>query len=140
MSIAELFAELGTHRERIWLIIQFWSSVSFGLIIAVHIIQTRFHWFVTLLLISLYTVYTIFCMRFVQEANIIAGGFIQELNLRLSNLPSTTESLSEVQQAFELASYEFAGTTYAPFAIGGLFITVISYIIYRQLQIRRDAS
>lgn len=59
MTEAEVLAEVTSHGDRIWSIVQYWSSISFGLLIAAHITAHRTALSVLVTFLALYTLFTI---------------------------------------------------------------------------------
>ena len=141
MTIAQLLSELSSSQERIWAIIQYWSSVSFGLIIAMHVIQTQLKWTIVSALLIIYSAYSNFCLSYANQANIQAIGAYQQASALLAELQAQGEDLTMMREALEagFSNAEFSLISVIVAAIG-LFLITIAYTIYRQLTVRREAS
>jgi hypothetical protein len=141
LTIAELLSELSTNQERIWAIIQYWSSVSFGLIIAMHMIQTQLKWAIVSALLLTYAVYSLFCAFFVQQASTLAGAASRQAGELLADLQTQGKDLTIMREGLTAS---FSGAFWALNASGvamiGLFLITIAYTIHRQLVVREEAS
>lgn len=141
MTIAQLLAEMSTSQERIWAIMQYWSSVSFGLIVAMHVIQSQLKWVIVSLLLIVYTCYTTFCLFFLRQAIVMAEGASAQARVLLNELKNQGADLTIMREAMEasFSNYDYAATL-GFFAPIGLYILTIAYTVYRQIEIRREAS
>jgi len=140
LTIAQLLAEMSTSQERIWAIIQYWSSVSFGLIVAMHVIQSQLKWVIVSLLLILYTCYSSFCLFLLRQAIIMAEGASAQARVMLTELKTQGSDLTIMREAMETSAsiYDFAATLgfVAPI---GLYLLTIGYTVYRQIEIRRES-
>ena len=62
MNEFEIFQLLAVHVERVWSDIQFWTSVSFGLLIAAHLAAANVSRSVLVVVLALYILFTISVM------------------------------------------------------------------------------
>ncbi len=139
MTIAQLLAEMSTSQERIWAILQYWSSVSFGLIVAMHVIQSQLKWVVVSLLLIVYTCYTTFCLFFLRQAIIMAEGASAQARIMLTELKTQGSDMTIMREAMEasFSNYNYAATLGFLVPIG-LYLITIAYTVYRQIEIRRE--
>ena len=141
MTIAELLAEISTSQERIWAILQYWSSVSFGLIIAMHMIQTQLKWVLVSALLLIYSAFSAFCVYYVMQANALAFYLNQQAYILIDELQTQGNDFSLVRDGLEASwSSGFVGASSFFLAGVGLFFLTNAYAIYRQLVIREEAS
>ena len=140
MTLAELLSELGASQERIWFILQYWSSVSFGLIVGMHIIRNKLHWVVVSILLSVYSAYSFFCLIWISQANRLANGAADQAAARFIELQNQGEDVGILYEAFTASSGIGSSGIVGSIAMIGLFASTVSYTVYRQWTIRSEAS
>lgn len=137
MTEAQILVDMGVHGDRVWSIMQFWTSVSFGILIAAHFAAERLNLFVLVVILLLYTSFSLSLARMLQfDQGIIFAG-IQQLQLL-----AQSGSLSLVGQKVLATSPLVSDTSFfvllRMFMTLGLFITTIVYSIYSFLQAKQQ--
>lgn len=138
MTIAELLTALSSAQERIWLISQYWTSVSFGLIIAAYVISKKLHFVMTATVLMFYVAFTIFCTTLARQAIVLCEGIFVEIHLKLDQLEANGEALDNVRRGL-VEGFEHYNLPVAYFAFGGLFFTVIAFVSYSQYRLHRGS-
>ena len=78
MTEAEILEQLATHGDRVWSIVQYWTSVSFAMLIAGHFAADRVHWLVLIWFGLLYAAFTLtFVSMAVFDGQVIRAGLVQ---------------------------------------------------------------
>jgi hypothetical protein len=118
---------------------QYWSSVSFGLIVAMHVIQSQLKWVIVSLLLIVYTCYSAFCLFFLRQAIVMAVGASAQATVMLTELKTQGADLTIMREAMDasFSNYDYAATL-GVLAPAGLYLLTIAYTVYRQIEIRRE--
>ena len=95
MTETEILEQMVIHGDRVWSILQFWTSVSFGLLIAAHIAAANVSKFVLVVILVLYTLFTtMFIGMVLYDLEVILAGGMQ-----LEMLAEAGAQLSLISQA-----------------------------------------
>ncbi|MDO3385489.1 hypothetical protein QWI17_06500 [Gilvimarinus sp. SDUM040013] len=73
-----LFSE---YINRTWAVMQFWASVSFGLIALAHFASKHLNVFLTLLVSVLYAAFSVYVMVILRVSGVVADGFLAQLQV-----------------------------------------------------------
>ena len=96
MTETEIVGQLAVHGDRIWSILQYWTSVSFGILVAGHFAANRIHWSVLILFSALYSAFSNACLdMFYFDASTIQAGLHQ-----LQSMADSGEALGQIAQNF----------------------------------------
>jgi hypothetical protein len=136
MTVAELLAALSTAQERLWLISQYWTSVSFGLIIAAYVVSKKLHIVMTTTVLVIYAAFTFFCLILLRQAVVLCEGIYWEVQLKLDQLEANGEPLDNVRRGL-VEGFELYNLTIGYFVFGGVFFTVIAFVTYSQYRLHR---
>jgi hypothetical protein len=139
MTMAELMAALSTAQERIWLISQYWTSVSFGLIIAAYVVSKKLHIVMMTTVLVFYVAFTVFCASLARQAIVLCEGIFWEIQLKLDQLEANGEALDNIRRGFD-EGFEYYNLSIANLAFGGLFFTVIAFVTYSQYRLHRRSG
>jgi len=124
----ELVFQYSEILDRIWNVTQFWSSVSFGLIVLAYLAAHRLN---RLLLISVTTVYTVYTYWI---GTVLARntGWQSSIGRDLENLASNGEVLSiYATDIVELTiTPPFSLAILSPLMLLGVYIVSIGYLFY----------
>ena len=130
MSEFEILAESAIHHDRTWSIVQYWTSVTFGLFIAAHIAAARVHVFVLASFLILYVIFSVSSAQmFLFDIEMYRACVLQ-----LKALADSGETLSligqtAIEQAPALKSDSY-GILFRRLGLGGTFFAAIVYPIY----------
>lgn len=130
MTETEIVGQLAVHGDRIWSILQYWTSVSFGILVAGHFAANRMHWSVLILFGALYSAFSSVCLdMFVFDASTIRAGLHQ-----LQSMADRGEPLGQIGQNFiessPLANQTLLNRIFWSFMGLGLFLTTLAYPAY----------
>ena len=142
MTEAEIVEQLATPGDRIWSIFQYWTSVSFAILIAGHFSAERIHWLVLVFLGILYASFSLLFSNMVQfDSSVISAGLVQlqrmaEEGQQLSLLGQTF--ITEGPLSMQNPSPEMTSVTRLAFF--GLFLATLVYPTYCHLKSRKSAN
>lgn len=130
MTEAEILADMAGHGDRIWAMLQYWTGVSFGLLVAAHFAADRLNKYALFILLLLYTAFTFSVLRMQQfdQGMILAG--IAQLTLMAENNENLTllgKNLLTLSPLAQMSPF-YKGLNI--FMGAGLYITSIVYPIY----------
>jgi hypothetical protein len=130
MTEAEILAEVSAHGDRLWSVLQYWTSVSFGLLIAAHFAAERINKYALLGFLLLYTAFSFTLIGMIRfDSGMIAAGVAAT-----QTLIDNGESVSLLAQKFIATSPATNSSTFAKLSrLGmavGLYVTAIAYPIY----------
>jgi hypothetical protein len=130
MTEAELVAQMAAHGDRLWSIAQYWTSVSFGILIAGHFAAERVHWLALVFFGMLYLVFTSVCYNMlVFDSSVIRAGLDQ-----LQSMADKGQQLGHIGKSFiENAplNNQTPGKRMAQLLMGiGLLLTTLAYPAY----------
>ena len=133
MTEAEILADLTSHGDRIWSIMQYWTSISFAVLIAAHLTAARISWLVIAIFLVIYVLVTFqFSVMLRFDMEMIRAG-VRELMVRSENGQLTLLSQAAIEQgplANDTPTLKFIRN-----AVGlGMFAATVSYPIYCKLK------
>ena len=134
MTEAEIFADMAAHGDRVWSILQYWTSVSFGLLVAAHFAADQLNKYALFILLFLYSAFSFSLLRMLQfdQGMILAG--IAQLRLMAENGAILSLLGENVIVTSPLATMTPFYRSINIFMGGGLYITSIVYPIYCYLK------
>ncbi len=137
MTEAEILAELTSHGDRIWSIMQYWTSISFAVLIAAHLTAARISWIVIAIFLLIYVLVTFqFAVMIRFDVELIKAG-ISELMTRSENGQLTLLSQAAIDKG-PLAN-ETLATRLLRRAVGlGMFVATLTYPIYCKLKAGKE--
>lgn len=130
MTEAEILTEIAVHGDRIWAIMQYWTSVCFGLLIAAHLTAARVSGYVIAIFLILYSIFTFQLMTMLRfDMKVIQAGIME-----LERLADSGETLGLTAQAV-VENGPVAHDTWYTLLLRrvtgvGMFIATIAYPIY----------
>jgi hypothetical protein len=130
MTEAEILADIASHGDRVWAILQYWTSVSFGLLVASHFAAEQVNKYA---LIALLLIYSFFTFTLYQMLHFDQGMILSAL-AQFETMVDAGASLSLVAQNIIVTS-PMASVTPFDRAIrvlmgAGLYFVSIIYPIY----------
>lgn len=137
MSEYEILDLYYSNQSQITLIMQWWVSVTFGLLAVGHFGAEKLNVFLLSLLVVLYSSFSFVMSGFFVEKSDTMRGYLGDLNALQQNgaalSPSTVEFVeSGLQPIPWLANLIFL------IALGGMFLATIGYVIYAYLRERQS--
>ena len=133
MSEAEIVEQLFSMFDRYWVIVQWWASVSFGLIMVAYFASEKIGPFLLVTVIGLYGIYSLWVF-FLLAYNIAIGvGMLEDLDLLSS------AGLLKSQGARVVLDHPFAayGIWVGLIALPATFLSCIGYLLYAYFHARK---
>ncbi len=81
MTEFEIILLINENANRLWTIMQFWASVSFGLIIVAHIAVKKLHLAMVLVLSFLYIGFSLFALSMLKLISGVSDGYLMDLEV-----------------------------------------------------------
>ena len=142
MTEAEILEQVVTHGDRIWSIFQYWTSVSFAILIAGHFAAERIHWVVLAFFGTLYASFSLFFADMIQfDANVISAGLDQ-----LQQMVEEGEQIGLMAQTFiaegplSKQNKSLLLIVATRFAFLGLFVATLVYPTYCHVKLRKSPA
>jgi hypothetical protein len=133
LQIAYQYSEL---RSIFWNFVLYWTSVSFGLMIAAHVAAKNLHTIVIALITLLYVSFSVW-MGFAMFTNsTIISGFMSDLK-SMGELKS--HGVAAILAVHEMSDKSSIPATTFLFAAGGTFTGTIMFLWYSHLRKERNA-
>lgn len=127
-----LFSE---YINRTWAVMQFWASVSFGLIALAHFASKHLNILLTAIVSILYAAFSFYVMLILRVSGIVSNAFLADLRV----LAAEPESLSLGAQAILSSAPPAAQDAIIIAAYFGVFIGALSYLWISVFRARRQA-
>lgn len=127
MNEAELILAWGEISGHLWTIVQFWASISFGVIAVAHFASEKLNHFLVLLVIFLYTLFSIYC----------GGFYVSDIQLLLALYEEAGSLLTERGEdavfltAFANYPQVWTGALFGLLGLPSIYLGSIAYLIYR---------
>jgi hypothetical protein len=142
MTEAEILEQLATHGDRMWSILQYWTSVSFAILIAGHFTADRIHWLVLAFFGILYACFSLLFTNMVQfDSSVITAGLDH-----LQQMAEEGQQLSLIGQTFISESPlskqnpSLVTSSAMRLAFIGLFLATLVYPTYCHLKSKNSPS
>ena len=130
MTEVEILSEMTTHGDRIWSILQYWTGVCFGILVAAHLTA----WRVSLIVIAVFlTVFSLFTLQLVNmltyDMGVIRAGAVE-----LASMADKGADLGSIARTVLSSSPAVSNDPYAIFlrysVLPAMFIVTLAYPIY----------
>jgi len=133
MSEADILEQLFNIFDRYWTIVQWWASVSFGVIMIAYFAASKLRAFLLITILVLYAVYSAW-VYFLLVYNVdIATGFFQDLE----SLRRAGELESHAARVVLDNPFVGYGTVLGMVALPATFLACIGYLLYAFMHARR---
>ncbi|MEP1472157.1 MAG: hypothetical protein ABJK20_15835 [Halieaceae bacterium] len=133
MSEADILEQLFSLYDRYWVIVQWWASVSFGIIMIAHLASEKLSAFILLTILVLYTVYSLW-LYFLLDYNLaITFGLIDEL----SSLGDAGRLTAGGQETLVHPSGKY-GVLLGMFALPITFLACAGYLVFSYVHARKS--
>lgn len=133
MSEAEILEYLFSIYDRYWTIVQWWASVSFGVIMIAHFAADRLKAFLVITVLVLYVLYSAWVYLLLVYNVDIASGFFEDLD----SLRRTGALQSHGARAASENPFVTYGTRLGMIALPATFLACSGYLIYAYIHARK---
>ena len=132
MSEAEIVYQLSEAYNRMWGMLQWWTSISFGVFITAHLAVKKLNGFLVTILLLLYSAFSFHQLELLLIIADVAIGFTNDLQA-ISNSGIT---LAKGSSAYlEQGNSKFL----LIITLAGTYLGAISYLIYGYIKSKRES-
>ena len=135
MTEAEALAQISVYLEQMYMLLQWWVSVSFGLVAAAHFFAKRLNLSLLIFLLFAYTAYTVFIFSHV--------GLQIQWNIGLMEYLSTLQERTELSPTGQGFAATPGEPSFIDWAQGlgqlALFVGTVAFLLVSYIR-RRDES
>lgn len=128
-----LFSE---YINRTWTVMQFWASVSFGLIALAHFASKQLNLLLAFLVSTLYVAFSLYVMMILRLSGTVADGFL----VQLQSLQSADNPLGPGAQAVLASDLTPLQDAIIVVSFFGVFIGALTYLWVNVIRVRRQAN
>ena len=125
MTEAELLMFASEAIDRLWSLLQWWASISFGLLLVAHIASSRIGAYLAVLVPLLYTCFSFGVVTMIRR-NL---GIVESVYKDLRVLQAADIELS-ITAEYMVQGSGIAGSLLIPLALLATYIGVVGYFIY----------
>lgn len=131
MTEAEVIFQIAEVANRLWMLLQWWASISFGVLIVAHIASNQLNLFLTVVILFLYSAYSVYMFDLVEYNNNIYFAFVADLqNMSDAGIELTAGAAANIVQPD-------LGYFIGPVVFVGTYLSVNAYLIYSYIQGRK---
>lgn len=132
MSEADILEQLFSLYDRYWVIVQWWASVSFALLLVAHFAADKLSSFLLASIITIYAIYTLW-LYFLLDYNLaITFGLLDDL----AALGAAGELTQGVREAMEHSSGMY-GVWMGMVALPVTFLACSGYLVHAYIHARK---
>ena len=136
MNEAEITYQISEVLNRMWVMQQWWASVSFGVLIAAHVAGQKLNGFLISIILFLYSVYSIYMWDLLGINADIVNGFVSELEKMSASGKTITDGGAAYIKTMNLRpSYILV-----PLALFGTYFSATGYLIYGYIKGRAQRN
>lgn len=135
MSEAEIVYQLSENFNRIWSMLQWWASISLGLIVLAHVASERLNGFLVIVVVTLYSAFSFYVFQLMNRNYESVQGYVSDLqNIVKSgnDLASGTLAYMQPQSSIVVALVIFT--------LWGTFAGSNAYLIYSYFKGKRTSD
>ncbi|MAT93216.1 MAG: hypothetical protein CME59_11510 [Halioglobus sp.] len=136
MSEAEILEHLFSIYDRYWTIVQWWASVSFGVIMIAYFAADKLRAILLITVLALYVIYSAWVFMLLMYNVDIAYGLFEDLGA----LSRTGELETQGARVALENSFVNYGTRLGMVALPATFLACIGYLLYAYSQVRKSKS
>ncbi len=136
MTEYEIIYLISQHTDRVWNIMQFWSSISFGLIIVAYIAAAKLNWPIIVIITCIYIVFSLFILNMLK----INGGMSDSYIMDLQHIIDTGKILSNGAQSLIDVNSQDNKLVLIISAFAGTFFSAIFFLWYSYFSKRNITS
>lgn len=134
MSEADILEQLFSVYDRYWVIVQWWASVSFGLIMIAYFAADKLRALLLIVILVLYLIYSAWVFMLLIYNIDVAYGLFEDLAL----LNSSGLLKSRGAKVALENPYVGYGTNLGMIALPATFFACVGYLVYAYIQARRS--
>ena len=130
MTEAEIVAQMATHGDRVWMVLQYWTSISFAVLVASHLTKGQVNGWVVAIALIFYAAFSwLMSTMIVFDGEVVSGGLAA-----LNQMKADGHSLNAVSEAFlhhaPLTTDSDLRRTVRVGTVIGMFALTCAYPIY----------
>ena len=134
MSEAEITYQVSEYLNRIWMMQQWWASVSIGVLIMAHLASSRLNLLLVIMSLALYTAYTFYMLQMTAENFESIAALVRDLQA----LMDAGVALSNfAREQIDIMNTD--GTLYFV-TFGGTYVCVVAFLLYSYAKARKSES
>ena len=124
MTEAEIIEQISEIIDRLWVIQQWWASVSFGVLIIAHVASEKLNGFTVALILFLYTVYSVYVNEILGLSSDVLASFIADLE----GLAESGSLVTEGAAAY--IKQPRYSPILVPIALYGTYVSAVAYLVF----------
>jgi hypothetical protein len=132
MTEAEITLQISEYLNRIWVLQQWWASISIGVLIMAHLAAARLNPLLLVISLGLYTSYTLYMAQ--MAADNVQSVFALARDLQVMIDAGEVSSYNAHEQVDIINANPVL--YYVTFI--GTYVSVIAYLVYSYLRVRRE--
>ena len=134
MSEAEITFQISEILNRLWVMQQWWASVSIGVLVMAHLASSRLNLLLIIISLALYTSYTLYMHQMsaenVKDMQALAGDMQALIDSGVAQSNTALRQVQTVNADVRLYRVTFLGT----------YLCVVIYLIYSYTRSRKSRS
>ena len=127
MTEAELNFQVSEVFNRLWVIQQWWASVSFGVLIFAHVTGKKISIYIVSGVILLYTAYSAYMLGMLFSNSDVYQGYLHDLELLAQSGVNLTTGTNKLLNQSGNVRY------LAPIVFYGTYLATVGYLIYQYI-------
>lgn len=132
MSEAEIMEQIFSIYDRYWVIVQWWASISFGLIMIAYLAADKLNGYILATVLVLYSVYSAWVFMLLVYNVDVAYGLAEDL----ASLQAAGKLETKGAQVILENPFVDYGTRLSLLALPATFLACIGYLLYAYFQSR----
>jgi hypothetical protein len=130
MTEADLLSQLSSFGDFLWSLMQYWTSISVGILIASHFVASRLNGFILAIFIIIYTVFTVQIVTLMQLELQAIKGIFMDLEIMAGKGVALSNTARQVLEHSPVANDTWINQLIRLVMTGGMFLITISSPIY----------
>ena len=130
MTEADLLTQLSSFGNFLWSLMQYWTSISVGILIASHFVASRLNGFILAIFIIIYTVFTVQIVTLMQLELQAIKGIFMDLEIMAGKGVALSNTARQILEHSPVANDTLINQLSRLVMTGGMFLITISYPIY----------
>jgi hypothetical protein len=130
MTEADLLSQLSSFGDFLWSLMQYWTSISVGILIASHFVASRLNGFILAIFIIIYTVFTVQIVTLMQLELQAIKGIFMDLEIMAGKGVALSNTARQILEHSPVANDTLINQLFRLVMTGGMFLITISYPIY----------
>ncbi len=130
MTEADLLSQLTSFGDFLWSLMQYWTSISIGILIASHFVASRLNGYILAVFIIIYTVFTVQIVTLMSLQLQAIKGIFMDLEIMADKGVALSYTARQILEYSPIANDTLINQSIRLAMTGGLFLVTISYPIY----------